>query len=146
MELRHFKATREEYLSRPNIACQIEQRTILLTAMPKDYTEDKIKNVFPGVDTVWINHKHKKLDKMVEEREKLSLKLEGAETKLIKKVNKAAKVRKDVPEGKTISSVYLPDKKRPHHRLGYPVINWFFGKKVFFFSDGSDVGRYDQLL
>ena len=53
---------------------------------------------------------------------------------MIKNVNKIAlkKGKKDVPEGydKTITSLYIKDKKRPHHKLGYPVIKLLFGKKV----------------
>ena len=133
-ELLYFKKTRQEYLRRPEVSSQIAQRTILLTAIPKDMlTVEKLKEIFgPTVETVWINRDHKELEDLVEERNKDALTLEGAETKLIKTCNKIAlkKGRKDVPEGKNISTAYVEDKKRPHHKLGKPVISLLFGKKV----------------
>ena len=96
---------------------------------------EKLKEIFgPQVERVWTNRDHKVLGKLVEERNKDTIILENAETKLIKTCNKIAikKGRKEVPEGydKPISTLYIKDKKRPHHRLGYPVINLIFGKKV----------------
>ena len=95
----------------------------------------KLTEIFgPHVEKVWINRDHKKLQKLVEERNKDAIILEGAETKLIKTVNKIAikKGRKEVPADydKNISTLYIEDKKRPHHKLGKPVINLLFGKKV----------------
>ena len=106
-------------------------------------TVEKLTEVFgPHVERVWINRNYKKLQKLVDKRNKDSITLENSETKLIKKCNKIAikKGKKDVPEGydKTISTLYLPDKKRPHHRLGYPVVNLLFGKKVLLVYDRCD--------
>ena len=136
-ELIKFRDVRQEYLRRPEIASQISERTILLTSIPKEIcTIEKLTEIFgPQVERVWINRDHKALGKLVEERNKDTIILENAETKLIKTCNKIAmkKGRKDIPEGydKPISTLYIKDKKRPHHRLGYPVINLLFGKKVF---------------
>ena len=133
-ELLHFKKSRQEYLRRPEISAQIAQRTILLTSIPSDMLSvAKLTEVFgPHVEKVWLNRNHKDLAKMVKNRNKDANILEGAENKLIKKCNKIAvkKGRKEVPEGESIWSVYLPEKKRPHHKLGYPVISMLFGKKV----------------
>lgn len=135
-ELLLFKKTRQEYLRRPEVASQVASRTILLTAIPKDMLSvAKLTEIFgPNVEKVYINRNHKKLQKLVDERNKDANILENSETKLIKKVNKIAlkKGRKEVPENHegTITSLYIPDKKRPHHKLGYPVISMLIGKKV----------------
>jgi hypothetical protein len=135
-ELIKFRDVRQEYLRRPEIASEAAQRTILLTAIPKDMLSVESLTEFfgPHVEKVWINRNHKDLNKLVEQRNKDANILESAETKLIKKCNKIAikKGRKEVPEGedKPMYSLYLPDKKRPTHKLGYPVINLLIGKKV----------------
>jgi Cytosolic domain of 10TM putative phosphate transporter len=98
-------------------------------------TVEKLTEVFgPHVEKVWINRDYKELQDLVDERNEDAILLENAETKLIKTVNKVAikKGKKDVPENydKSITTLYIKDKKRPHNRLGYPVINLVFGKKV----------------
>ena len=94
-----------------------------------------MKEIFGAhVEKIWINRDFGDLQDLVDERNKDALMLEGAETSLIKDVNKIAikKGRKDKPEGseKNITSLYIEDKKRPHHKLGKPVIKLLFGKKV----------------
>ena len=135
-ELLHFKTTRQEYLRRPEVSAQIAQRTILLTSIPSDMLSvAKLTEVFgSNVEKVWLNRNHKALAKMVENRNKDAMILEGAENKLIKKCNKIAakKGPKEVPEGERIWTAYLPEKKRPHHKLGYPVISMLIGKKVHY--------------
>jgi hypothetical protein len=135
-ELIKFRDVRQEYLRRPNVASEAAQRTILLTAIPKDMLSVESLTEFfgPHVEKVWINRNHKDLNKLVEQRNKNANILESAETKLIKKCNKIAikKGRKEVPEDhdKPMYTLYIPDKKRPTHKLGYPVISLLFGKKV----------------
>jgi calcium permeable stress-gated cation channel len=135
-ELLLFKKIRQEYLRRPEVASQIVQRTILLTSIPQDmFSVAKLTEIFgPHVEKVYINRNYKELEKLVEDRNEDANILEGAENKLIKTVNKLAikKGRKEVPENydKNISTLYIKDKKRPHHKLGKPVINLLFGKKV----------------
>jgi Cytosolic domain of 10TM putative phosphate transporter len=147
-ELLHFKTIRQGYLRRPEIASQLAQRTILLTSIPSEMLNvAKLTEIFgPSVEKVRINRDHKDLEQMVEDRDKAAKFLEGAETKLIKKVNKIAikKGRKEVPEDydKNITTLYIPDKKRPHNRLQYPVINLVFGRKVrlhMSFIDGRSI-------
>jgi hypothetical protein len=131
-----FRDVRQDYLRRPEIASQVAQRTILLTAIPKDMLSIESLTEFfgPQVEKVWINRNHNDLNKLVEQRDKNANILESAETTMIKKCNKIAikMGRKEVPEGqvKPMYSLYIPDKKRPTHKLGYPVIKLLFGKKV----------------
>ena len=131
-----FKKRRQEYLRRPEVASQITQRTILVGSIPKNLlSEAKLIEIFgPSVEKIRINRDCKKLQELVDERNQDTMILEGAETKLIIDVNKIAlkKGRKDVPEGydKNITDLYIERKKRPHHKLGKPVIKLLFGKKV----------------
>jgi len=135
-ELLHFKILREDYLRRQDVSSQIPQRTILVTVIPKDLlTVAKLKEVFgPGVAHVCINRDYSKLQDLVDHRDECATTLEGAETDLIKRVNEIAakQGRKSVPGHRetNLSSVYIEDGKRPHHRVGFPVIRVFFGKRV----------------
>lgn len=98
-------------------------------------TESKLKEIFGAhVEKIWINRDFNDLQDLVDERNKDALMLEGAETELIKNVNKLAikNGRKTREEGdeRNITKLYIEDKKRPHHKLGKPVIKLLFGKKV----------------
>jgi len=135
-ELLHFKILREDYLRRQDVSSQISQRTILVTAIPRDLrTVAKLQDVFgPGVAYVWINRDYSKLQDLVDQRNECAIRLEGAETYLIKRVNGVAakQGRKSVHGHRqtNLSSVYIEDRKRPHHRVGFPVIRALCGEKV----------------
>lgn len=136
---------RQAFLLNPQYANRISSRTVLFTCVPKDFLDvGRIRQLFPGaVKHVWIAGDTKKLDEIVEERDKVAMKLEKAEVKLLKMVNKeiikAGKkggngtdhAEKSVSprdaETGNIAARYIPDKKRPHHRLG-PL--GLIGKKV----------------
>jgi len=73
--------------------------TILVTDIPTDLLDDdrlrKLYDIFPhGVRTVSINKDRSKLAKVVEEREKVVIALEKAETRLIQKVQRANRSRR----------------------------------------------------
>jgi calcium permeable stress-gated cation channel len=135
-ELIKFRDICQDYLRRPKAASKVAQRTILLTAIPKEsLSVERLTEIFgPHVEKVWINRNHKALNKLVEERNKGASILENVETKLMKKFNKIAieKGQKEVSEGyeKPISTLYIKDEKGPTHKLGYSVIKFLFGKKV----------------
>ena len=135
-ELLFFCKTRREYLRRPEESSRLAQRTILLSAIPKDLlTVAKLTELFgSGVEKVSINRDYKELQKLLDESNKNAILLENAETKLIKAVNKIAikTGRKQVPGnyGKNVSTLYIDDDNRPHHKLGLPVIRSLFGKRV----------------
>lgn len=130
---------RQAYLLTPHYAQRISARTVLFTAVPQDYLDEaKIRQMFNNaVKNVWIAGNTKELDEKVEKRDKVAMKLEGAEIKLILAVNKArAKALKkggnadeteQDAETANIISRWVPDKKRPSHRLG-PL--GLVGKKV----------------
>ncbi|KJZ72979.1 hypothetical protein HIM_07551 [Hirsutella minnesotensis 3608] len=132
---------RQAYLLAPHYARRISSRTVLFTAVPADFlNETKLRHMFNNsVRHIWLTGKTDKLDETVEERDKVAMKLEGAEVKLIKMVNKArskaasgkgdktADAHDHDAEGGSIAARYVPAKKRPSHRLG---LLGLVGKKV----------------
>ena len=103
-------------------------------SVPQDYkNEKKLRHVFGDtIRRVWITSDCQELEKKVNARDKIAFKLETAETKYIRRANKA---RIDaVKKGECASDAYLDCEssnpswthkvKRPTHRLK------FFGQKV----------------
>ncbi|EER36892.1 DUF221 domain-containing protein [Histoplasma capsulatum H143] len=140
-----FYATlRQAYFLSPLYASRISSRTVLFMAVPKALlTGSKMTKVFgKSIRRIWITTDCKKLDELVQRRDKLALRLERLETDLIKSANlarsKAMKRQKNDEEcaaddgvrpkttGCDFDSVPWANKvKRPTHRLRY-----FIGKKV----------------
>ncbi|KAK4494736.1 hypothetical protein PRZ48_014092 [Zasmidium cellare] len=130
---------RQAYLMSPLYASRISSRTVLYTSVPEDYMDEtKLRRMLnPGVRRVWIATDCKDLEEKVEDRDKAALKLEAAETKLVKTANanrlKAEKKNGGrspseeaaIGEGGSVADRYLKPKERPTHRLK-PLI----GKKV----------------
>jgi len=110
----------------------------------------KLRKIFgPSVEKVLINSNQRKLQDLVDERNKVALVLEGAESKLIKQVNKIAikKGIKDVPANydRNISTLYVEKHKRPRHRVGKLVIKFLLGEKVQKPIEHPTHGRLTQL-
>jgi hypothetical protein len=135
---------RQAFLLTPQNARRISSRTVLFTSVPSPYLdEDRLRKLFSeSVKHVWILYDTEKVDDLVEERNKVAMKLEKAEVKLLRLVNaekiKAAKKggaaaadEKAAPprdgEGGEIADRWIPRTKRPTHRLG-PLGLW--GQKV----------------
>lgn len=129
---------RQAYLMSPLYASRISSRTVLYTSVPDEYMdESKLRTMLePGVRRVWMATDCDDLMEKVEERDKVAMKLEGAETKLIKTANgnrlkaekKGERNNSDeaaIGEHGSTSAHYLEPKQRPMHRLK-PLI----GKKV----------------
>lgn len=129
-ELVFYVGVRHAVLTSPAYSNLVSSRTILISVVPRDFLDvEHLTEIFDGVKYIWINRSFKKLDDKVKEREKLALKVEAAENKLLttavkNKLKSEKKPSQQIIEGTDIS-VYVPDKKRPTHRLK-PVI----GKKV----------------
>ncbi|KAK4143334.1 uncharacterized protein C8A04DRAFT_28971 [Dichotomopilus funicola] len=137
---------RQAFLLSPFYSDRISSRTVLFTSVPTPYlNEAALRKVFgAAVKKVWITADTKEVDKVVGERDKVALRLENAEVKLIKLANKArqASLKKsgapaadetetapaalDAESG-SIAARWVPQKKRPTHKLG-PL--GLFGKKV----------------
>lgn len=131
---------RQAYLLSPLYASRLSSRTVLFTSVPPEYTnEANLRRMLGGsVRTVWIATDTKDLDDLVEERDTIAMKLEGAETKLITIANgnRLKSLKKNKGHGdeeEHIAGAYaqnavarwVPQKQRPTHRLK-PLI----GKKV----------------
>lgn len=140
---------RQTFLLSPFYSNRLSSRVVLFTNVPKDYlNEEKINAMYPGlIRNIWIAGDSENVDKLVEERDKVAMKLEGAQVKLIKLANKervkAAKksgatataenaenteaaAAADTESGNA-SARWVPQKKRPSHRLGFLGL---VGKKV----------------
>lgn len=141
---------RQAFLLSPQYAKRIAARTVLFTSVPDDYLDEtRIRRIFSdSVKHVWIAGDTKKLDEIVEERDKVAMKLEKAEIKLLRTVNKerikAAKksggsagadeaAAHDAEHG-SVAARWITNKQRPTHRLG-PL--GLIGKKV----DSIEWGR-----
>lgn len=133
---------RQAYLLSPLYASRISSRTVLFSSVPDDYlSEAKIRAMFGDkLKNFWIPTDVKDLEEKVKERDKISMKLEGAEIKLIKLANQARiksskkghvndtapRIENDVEaEPGSAAARWIKPKQRPTHRLK-PII----GKKV----------------
>lgn len=139
-EFVYFIGIRQAVLTSPAYSTRLSSRVVLITSLPEDYQDEtELKKLFRGVSTVYVSRNFKKIEKKVEERDKLAAKFEGAEVKMItmavKNKLKAEKKGK-APEGLTFTegqlNTYVLDKKRPKHRLKF-----LRGEKV----DTIDYGR-----
>ena len=131
----YFINLRQAYLMSPLYAQRISSRTVLFTSIPRAYLNEAALRSILGrhVVRVWIPTYTKDLDKMVSDRDKMAMRLEGAEIKLMKTAN--AKRLKDTKKGRTsaadeaesgsVAQRYVANKQRPTHRLK-PLI----GQKV----------------
>ncbi|KAL3457212.1 DUF221-domain-containing protein [Aspergillus heterothallicus] len=137
---------RQAYSLSRAYASRLSSRTVLFTAVPQDYlNRDKIRRMFGAnkVKNVWLTTNTGELSDMVDEREKAAMKLEAAETKLIRMANGARlkKIKKkggnvedpvvsettgeDDGESGSVAAQWVKPSDRPTHRLK-PII----GKKV----------------
>ncbi|PKI85516.1 hypothetical protein MVES1_000346 [Malassezia vespertilionis] len=129
--MKHFIQLRQEFLISRSHRNLPMARTLLVTGVPNEYLSEtkltQIYNQLPGgVQKVWINRDLKELPKLVEERDKTSLKLEGAVAKVVKtaaKLQRKGKIDTPNMDPNSVPSLesalqFLPEKKRPHHRLG----------------------------
>lgn len=138
---------RQAYLLSPLYAHRISSRSVLFASVPDSYAnETKIRQMYGRkLKNVWIATDTKKLEEKVEERNKVAMKLETAETKMIKLAHNACikstkKGSNDVEAGMGRGDVsgesgsaaarWIKPRQRPTHRLkpliGTKVdtINW----------------------
>lgn len=132
---------RQAFLLSPMYSNRISSRTVLFVSVPDDYLDQaRLRKVFgDSVKNIWIAGETKELDDLVKERDKVAMKLEKAEVKLLKLANaerlKAAKkgdaderpVAPADAESGSLAARWVPPKKRPSHRLGFLGL---VGKKV----------------
>ncbi|KAK2624505.1 hypothetical protein QTJ16_006455 [Diplocarpon rosae] len=134
---------RQAFLLSPVYANRISSRTVLFTSVPDVYLDHaKLRKVFgDAVRRIWITGETEAVDELVEERDKVALKLEAAEVKLIKLANaerlkalkKGGLTAEETPlgdgdaESGSLAARWIPTKKRPTHKLGALGL---FGEKV----------------
>ncbi|XXG98768.1 hypothetical protein Hte_005098 [Hypoxylon texense] len=132
---------RQAFLLSPLYANRISSRTVLFVSVPTDYLDEaRLRKVFgDSVKHVWIAGETDKLDDLVKERDKVAMKLEKAEVKLLKLANAervkslekgGSNERAEAPmdaESGSLAARWIPQKKRPTHRIG---LLGLVGKKV----------------
>lgn len=112
-------------------AKRLTSRTVLFMNVPKgEQTEQALRSTFGSdVRNIWVATDCKKLEEIVDDRNKAALKLEAAQVKMSKQANKLRlDAEKKNPESQTERrdpNSWIENKKRPTHRLK-PII----GKKV----------------
>lgn len=132
---------RQAYLLSPVYAHRMSSRSVLFSSVPDAYAnEAKIRQMYGSkLKNVWVVTDTKQLADKVEDRNKVAMKLETAETKLIKLANdaclKSKKGSGDVEggiaqgdisgESGSAAARWIKPKQRPTHKLK-PLI----GKKV----------------
>ena len=123
----YYVHVRQAYLLLPYVAGRLSSKTVLFTNVPTDYiNEARLRETFQSIVHVWLPTDTKKLDDMVDDRDKTALKLEGAEVKLSKTANDK-RIKAEKKGGKEANGEFLSQKDRPTHRLGKFGL---YGKKV----------------
>ncbi|KAI1658494.1 DUF221-domain-containing protein [Daldinia decipiens] len=133
---------RQAFLLSPFYANRISSRTVLFVSVPDRYLDEaRLRKIYgDSVKHVWITGDTEKLDDLVKERDKVAMKLEKAEVKLLKLAN-AQRIKSDKKDGSndekaeapldaesgSLAARWVPEKKRPTHRLG---LLGLVGKKV----------------
>lgn len=142
----YYVNLRQAYLLSPLYAKRVSSRTVLFTSVPDEYLDEgKLRRMFGRqMKNLWVATDTKNIEDLVQERDKVAFKLEGAETKLIKLAN-AARL-KSVKKGDhrddeshlgntgdgdgsgesgSVAARWISAKQRPTHRTKFLV-----GKKV----------------
>ncbi|ERF70546.1 hypothetical protein EPUS_07967 [Endocarpon pusillum Z07020] len=93
-ELRVYIRMRQAYLTSPQHRLRASATTVLVSSIPRKWCTvealDGLYDVFPGgIRNIWLNRNFDELSEKIRRRDKLALKLESAETDLIKKCFKA---------------------------------------------------------
>lgn len=131
-ELVYYVSIRQAVLTSPAYKDTVSSRTILISTVPKEFLSvEALTDLFDGVKHVWINRSQAKLMEKVDERQALAMKVEAAETKLLK-MAATNRLKSKTPIEGTDMDAYVPRKKRPTHRLKFLI-----GKKV----DTVEYGR-----
>ncbi|KAK2134110.1 hypothetical protein NOF04DRAFT_1236855 [Fusarium oxysporum II5] len=125
---------RQAFLLTPQYAKRISSRTVLFTSVPKEcLDEDRIRSLFNGsAKKIWIAGDTKQLDRTIQERDNVVMKLEKAEIEWIRLCNKErikyetktgneaerATTSTSDPESGSLVTGRSREDKRPTHRKG----------------------------
>ena len=126
-----FVKLRHAYLMQPSHTSKLSSRTVLFMSVPDDYiNEVRVRHLLgPKVVRVWLPTHTGQLRVLVERAQENAMKLEAAETKLIRQANKArltASRKKGHVDSNSVMKHWFSD-MCPTHRLG---IFGVFGQKV----------------
>lgn len=132
----YFINLRQAYLLSPLYANRISSRTVLFASVPDHFlNEARLRRLFGrSLRNLWIASDCKEVDDLVQERDKVAMRLEAAECKLIKAANAARTKSQKTGAGQhdveadgrgDVVSRFLTRKQRPMHKTK-PII----GKKV----------------
>jgi hypothetical protein len=152
----YYVNLRQAYLMNPSYAAKLPSRTVLYAAVPNNYLDEGKLRAMLGshVRRFWFPTNTKKLDELVEERQKAAMKLEASETKLIRTAN-AARIKgtkgehkegdvEAYPAGESSADRWIGAKDRPTHKL---KLLGLFGKKVDSVHwSRSELERLDPLV
>ncbi|KAK6461434.1 hypothetical protein DFJ63DRAFT_314067 [Scheffersomyces coipomensis] len=135
-ELFFYNSLRTAVLSSPKYAKKLSSRTVLFQSVPDTLLDEKqFFKLFNGVKRIYVPRTQRELEGKINKRIGLVNQLEAAENKLLKTAVKAklkADKKNEVLEPVDEISAYVPEKKRPKHKVG-----GFFSKK-------TDTIRYCQ--
>ncbi|KAL9613587.1 MAG: hypothetical protein Q9167_001869 [Letrouitia subvulpina] len=118
-ELRGYIRLRQSYLTSPQHRLRASATTVLVNAIPRKWCTrealDGLYDVYPGgIRNIWINRNFDELSEKVRRRDTLALRLESAETELIRKVKQVhlAKVKKEAKKADSKGQNEEGDQKR----------------------------------
>ncbi|GAA5981751.1 hypothetical protein JCM10908_004590 [Rhodotorula pacifica] len=141
-EYARYIVLRQDFLMSKEHTHQAQSKTVLVTGVPKEFLNeaamDRFCSVLPGgAKRVWFARDLKKMPDIFDRRAKAVNKLESAETKILKlatkqiakdkKKNRSAPEDTDLEARRAAVMRYVPQKKRPTHKLGKFGL---YGKKV----------------
>ncbi|KAH3683321.1 hypothetical protein WICPIJ_005702 [Wickerhamomyces pijperi] len=148
-ELTYYTSIRQAVLSSPRYGQKLSSRVVLFQSVPDQYLDEiEFAKLFDDVKKVWIARSNSGVAAKVKERDDLAFKLEAAENSLLKMAVKAKlkeeekEYKEKIKNGEPVDSTdapteenihigpadiekYVPEKKRPQHRLKFLI-----GKKV----------------
>lgn len=129
-EWNNYIQLRREFLTSKRWRATPQANTVLITGISSDSLNLEALHTYAdpypgGVANIWLARDPEELEDVYERRQKAGKKLEKAANKVIKTAVKLVKKNKVPAEGKEDQekngsklSRYLPEKKRPTHRLG----------------------------
>ncbi|KAI2793450.1 hypothetical protein POX_a00029 [Penicillium oxalicum] len=131
----YYATLRQAYLNSPVYASRLSSRTVLFMSVPDAYKDEgRLRQTFGETITrIWVTSDCDRLEKLVNERDKLAFNLEAAETKLIRQANQARQkasrygdlVLDTCQDCESGEPIWPPGVKRPTHRR-----RLLFGEKV----------------
>ena len=136
-ELKVYIRMRQAYMTSPQHRLRASATTVLVTAIPPEYSSAEslthLFNIFPGgVRNVWVNRDFDALNDKVKRRRKVALKLEAAETSLIRQCKEAQlkqvkaelkKNKKNKTESKAQAQEAFQDEKTAPQMLMGPGVS-----------------------